>query len=219
VAQFKKDPAIMIDYWELKKIFRFSNVISRIYNDTDKVVKEIDLTGKSYEVKPKSRIILGLNKPEDDYIIRNLDILNHSNRQIYIASSIKDNLNQIILRYTNSIKRGQIIEAIKFLEYHYNYTKNKKGLLRFVKYYILSKTWMTEGFRKNYTINDDEIENWIKKKERFRKNIIYFIILGVLIITIALLGILFCVDYKIIVGAILGALLTQIGKLIDKIIP
>ncbi len=204
---------------EIKKIFRFSKIISKYYNDTDNVVTDIDNTGKQHKVNSNEIISFGNNRPEDDYIIPNLDIINHSNRQIYKSSDFNTNLHQIILRFTNSLDRGQIIEGIKFLEYHYNHSKDRKGLLRFVKYYILPKTWMTDEYRKKYIINDEEIENWIKKKETIRKRRFYLILLCLLIILIVLIGFFFCIDKKIIIGAILGALLTQIGKLTEKIIP
>lgn len=209
----------MKDYWELKKIFLFSKIVSKFYNDTDDIVIETDITGKKYTVQPNSIINLSNNKPEDEYIIPNHDILNYSNRQIYKSNDFNKNLYEIILRFTASLNRGQIVEGVKFLEYHYKHSKDRKGLLRFVKYYIIPKTWMTDEFRKQYMINDEEINNWIKKKENIRKRRLYFIILFSLIILIFIIGFFFCLDKKIIVGAILGALLTQIGKLVDKIVP
>lgn len=208
-----------MDNWKLNKIFKFSSIITDFYNDTDNIVFITDNQGKKTEVKPNNIAHLGGNKLENDFVIPNLIVLQYSNRNIYKQPDLREKLYQIILKYTQSIDRGHIIEAISFLDYHYKNSKDKKRFIRFVKYYILQKLWMTDDFREKYTINDNEIQEWIQRKENNRKRIRYLIFLSILILSAVFVGICFCVDKKILFGAIIGAILGQIGKLVDKFLP
>lgn len=126
-------------------------------------------------------------------------------------------LNSIFLKYNETIDKGQLIGALNFLNFHYKKTKYKDRFLKFTKYYILSKSWMTKEAKEKYTLNDSFIAEWIEKKEIQLKRpyhlLILFILLGLLIIGIFVLS-----SYRqLFIGALLGILSTQITWVFGKL--
>jgi len=207
-----------MDYWKLDKLFRFSDTILNIFNDTDNIVEIEDMTGCSFELKPNNKISFGQKNLEDAYVIPNQIVVKYSDKSIKEIPDFKDNLYQIMVRYTDAIYQGQIIEAKNFLNYHYKWTKRKREFLQFVKYYIQSKSWITVELRDKYIINDSEIDEWIKRKEKLRQKRKYIFIILMLIILILLLGYFYCFDINLIIGTVVGALISQITHYSDKML-
>lgn len=140
--------------------------------------------------------------------------LNEVDKQVF-----NEILNSIVLKYTTALDDGQILEGLRFLNFHYKRTRLKRRFLLFVKYYILSKSWMTKEAKEKYNHNDSFLSDWIKQKETKKRQQQYFpwIILYLLLF---ISGIFFSEDYKqLFLGAFVGIFAGQFGWMIGKIRP
>lgn len=154
------------------------------------------------------------NSIESEFLIPNHPKLDQLDKQIF-----NEILHSITLKYTTALDKGQIIEGLRFLNFHYKKTRYKKRFLLFVKYYIQSKSWMTKEAKEKYTLNDRFINDWIKEKElKLRRP--FYLTLIVLFLSLIVAGIFIFCDYRqLFIGALIGILSTQISWLIGKIRP
>ncbi len=204
----------MADYWKLKELFKFENRRIRVYNDTDNPIEIKDDFNKLHTLNPKEIIEFGKSK-DLNFEIPNNEIFNFSDNSLHKTGNFRENLYSIILQFTNNLNDGQIIKGIDFLDYHYKWTKHKRRQVKFVKYYIASKSWMDKTKKSNNTINDWAIDDWIKEKEFNLRRPKYLAIVLVLI-GIFILGAIFWREYReLFIGAFIGGIMTQIDKLIS----
>jgi len=204
----------MTDYWKLNDLFKFDNRKIRIYNDSDNPIDIKDDFNKIHTLESKAIIEFGKGK-DLNFDIPNNEIYNFSDNSIHKVGNFEENLYSIILQFTNNLNDGQIIKGIDFLDYHYKWSKHKKRLVKFVKYYIASKSWIDKNKKSDYTINDWAIDDWIKEKELNLRRPKYLAFVLALI-GIFILGAIFWCDYsELFIGALIGGLTTQIDKLID----
>lgn len=204
----------MIDSWNLKQLFKFDKEYLRVFNDTDEDVEYIGPNGKKAIIKKGG--IIHFKKKNEGFDIPNTDTLKFSNKTIYEVDSFDDNLQLITRVYRDRMGEGQIIQGLNFIEYHYKWAKKnrrKKDFLNFIKYYFLSKHWLPIEKREK----DWLIEEWIKNKELEIEKPKYLWGLA-LIVMILILGLVFLCNYRqLILGALLGLIFSQVGKLIDNI--
>lgn len=182
----------MKDNWELTKLFRF---------ETTETAKTSDHSNYKIPLHPN---------------------INQLDKQVF-----NEIITSILIKYTNALEHGQIIGGLEFLDFHFNKTKfliinrNKfqDRFLLFVKYYILSKPYMTKEVQEEHTYNDEFVKNWILKKEgRMRRRIYMPWILLFLLLILA--GVLFGEEYKqLFLGLILGLVSGLLSQLINDIRP
>jgi len=204
----------MIDYWKLKDLFKFDSRRIRIYNDSDNPIDIIDDSNINLTIK--SKVIIEFGKGENlNFDIPNNEIYNFSDNSIYKSGDFNENLNSIILQFTNNLNEGQIIKGIDFLDYHFKWTKHKSRIVKFVKYYLASKSWIDKAKKSDYTINDWAIDDWIHEKElKLRRP--KYLLLVLTLIGIFICGAIFWRGYsELFIGALIGGLSTQVDKLID----
>jgi len=208
----------MKDYWKLRDLFKFSSSIKKIYNDTNDTVIIMDKGNKENRIKPNHTIDLGSSVKQIKYEIENNDIHKYSDKKPYKTLDFNENLNLIIGNLTDRFTEGQIIEGIRFLNFHYNWTKYKKRFIQFVKYYIQSKSWIEYSKKEKHSINDWAIEDWIKEKKNAIERPKYLLLLLFLIL-IFIIGIIYLSDYRdLLIGAMIGIIAGKFDKLVDLII-
>ena len=205
-----------MDNSRLKQLFIFETEFSKFHNDTDSDIKIKGPDNKNHPLKPGS-IIIFKPKPKNENLIPNLDTLNYSNKSVECVEFYV-NLRSIITKYTDKIRKGQILRGIEFLDFHYKQTNKKKEFIQFVKYYILTKCWVTSKNKDMNTIFDEPVKDWIAKQEKkmLTKRILFVIVPAFVLIIV---GAIWIEQYRaVIVGAIIGILATQIVKLTNRII-
>ena len=201
----------MEDSWKIRVLFKFDPEPLKIFNDTQEEVIFKSWNGQDHKISTNGT--LSINRTNDGFIIQNTDTIKFSDNSVCKTADFNNNLLTVTHAYRNSIRKGQIKRGVEFLEYHYGFTKNKKVFLEFIKYYFLSQYWLKKEEREKDWIVDE----WIKTKEkkRERSKYILFISLGIIVL---LFGIICLPDLKeLLFGAILGLVLSTMGKFMDKI--
>jgi len=200
--------------WNLKELFTFTPIYCKILNDTEEIKEYTDKDSKKHDIKPNS--LLSINHNSGIFEIQNTDSLRLSDGSTKFAT-YQENLNNIITKYSNITKNGELFQVKKFLDFHFKRTKKKKVFLEFIKYFIKPKLWMEQEAKQKYTANDTIIEDWIKSKEKkfsIRKNL--WIVIPTLLFLI--FGIIIFKEYRaMIIGAMIAIFSTQIIKLVDNI--
>ena len=201
------------DYWGLKNLFKFDESQCSVVNDTQEPITIKDREGRDHPLKPGERIVHAGG--QRDFSIPSNDKINFSDKSVHEKADFGENFLSITNTLSRNLKDGQIIKGIEFLDFHYKWTKDRKKFILFVKYFILTKSWMTTETKEKFTLYDQALSDWVNEKEFKRKRPVNFILLTILI-AIFLIGAIFLCDYReIFVGALIGGLAIQIKEIFD----
>lgn len=200
----------MNNEYDLRKLFKYSKVIKNFYNDTT----EPFTVNNCVKIESNAKTCVGSIKIEDSLIIPNIDYYNCSNNSIYEFEDDMKLLRLIENQFGSLYSDCGMFQCVKFLDYHYQDSSNKKTFLKFVKEKFLTLDWVKKTKNEKYEIYY-ELINWIDKKEKKRKKrffISLLITLGVSMITFAIIE----NELKLIISALLGSSLVLLGKLVEK---
>lgn len=128
----------MQNEYELRKLFRYSKVIKNFYNDTN----ESFTVKNSVIIEPHNKTTIGSFLPEDSLIIPNVDYYNCSNSSIYELEDDFKLIRNIENQFGLLHDECGMFQCVKFLDYHYKHSSNKKIFLKFVKEKILTLDWV-----------------------------------------------------------------------------
>lgn len=200
----------MQNEYELRKLFKYSKVIKRFYNDTS----EPFTVNNSVIIEPNAKKDIGSIAIEDSLIIPNFDYYNCSNSSIYEPEDDFKLIRNIENQFGLLHEECGMFQCIKFLDYHYKHSSNKKIFLKFVKEKFLTLDWVKKTKNDKFEIYY-ELISWIEKKEKLKTRRIFIytiIILVIVMITLAIKE----NELKLIISALLGSTLALIGKFVEK---
>jgi hypothetical protein len=211
----------MTDNWGLKKLFHFDSNHWSILNDTTESITINSDRGQDIEVKPNLLVHINpgttgsIDWNNDSMILPNNCTIRYSNKKIIEEPDFNSTFHVIINQLVRRFKHGHVIGGLDFLDYHYNWTKDKKRFLNFIKHYVLSASQFSDSRVNKLGKYIDAIKDWVEEKRKARKKPASLTLLAIPSI-IYIVGFTFSNDYKeIFIGALIGGIASSIKEAKD----